>query len=71
MHPEAIKDIKNIDVEDKTNWVPLEKVFPGNLAFQTIKILKPHEQESFLSRCRGWYKEAVKQIMAHIDIEDP
>ena len=33
MHPEAIKDLKNIDVEDKAKWVPLEKVFPGILAF--------------------------------------
>eukprot|EP00794_Sanderia_malayensis_P014780 gene14780-16316_t len=71
MHREAFKELKNINVEDQANWVPLQKVFPGILAFETIKVLKPHEKESFLSRCRGWLKEAITQILTRIDIEDP
>ena len=48
MHRAAFKDLKNLDVEDKTNWDPLEKVFPGISAVETIKSLKPHKKESFL-----------------------
>eukprot|EP00794_Sanderia_malayensis_P000643 gene643-1311_t len=71
MHREAFKELKNINVEDKANWVPLQKVFPRILAFETIKVLKLHEKESFLSRCRDWRIEAITQILARIDIEDP
>ena len=71
MHRAAFKDLKNLDVEDKANLVPLEKVFPGISAVETIKSLKPHEKESFLRRCRDWFIEAIKQILSRIDIEDP
>eukprot|EP00794_Sanderia_malayensis_P015399 gene15399-16972_t len=40
VHREAFKEVKNINVEDKANWVCLQKVFLGILAFETIKILK-------------------------------
>ena len=33
--------------------------------------MKPHERESFLVRCRDWYRTAVKQIALRIDISDP
>ena len=53
------------------NGFHLVKFFPGILASETIKIMPPHEKESFLSRCRDWHKEAVRQVQSCIDIDDP
>lgn len=66
-----IIDLKDIDLENRSNWLQLEKVYPGILASETIKTMRPHEKEAFLSRCRDWYKEAVHQILARVNISDP
>lgn len=39
--------------KDESNWLQLDKVYPGILASETLPKLKPHERESFLSRCRN------------------
>ena len=31
----------------------------------------PHQRESYLVRCRDWYREAIHQIRKRIDISDP
>ena len=33
--------------------------------------MKPHERERFLTRCREWFRVAVKQILLRIDVSDP
>ena len=63
MYRRASTELKNINVVDKAKWVPLQKVLPGILAFETIEILKQHEKESFLSRCRDWFIEAIIQML--------
>ena len=57
--------------EDESNWLQLDKVYPGILASETLPKMKPHERESFLSRCRDWYKIACCQILKRIDLLDP
>ena len=57
--------------EDESNWLQLDKVYPGILASETLTKMKPHEKESFLSRCRDWYKTACCQILKRIDVLDP
>ena len=41
------------------------------MASKTVKLLLPHERESFLKRCRDWYREAVRQLLARINVADP
>ncbi|KAK4319067.1 hypothetical protein Pmani_009961 [Petrolisthes manimaculis] len=57
--------------EDPSNWLQLDQVYPGILANETLKKMKPHEKDSFLSRCRDWYKIACSQILKRIDLLDP
>ena len=51
--------------------VALDKVYPGILASKTLPKMKPHERDSFLSRCRNWYIIACSQILKRIDVLDP
>ena len=39
--------LKDINVEERKKWIPLNDIFPGILACETIKIMLPHERESF------------------------
>ena len=71
MRRSEVPSLKDINVEDRTKWIPLNETFPGILASETIKTMLPHEKESFLSSCRDWYKEAVRQVQSRIDIYDP
>ncbi|CAK8677925.1 unnamed protein product [Clavelina lepadiformis] len=50
-----------------------KRFFPGLMASDTIKKLLPHQKESFLERCREWYRprEAVKQLYQRINLDDP
>ena len=71
MRLSEVHSLKDINVEDRTKLIPFSEIYPGILASETIKIMLPHEKESFLSRCRDWYKEAVCQVQSSIDIDDP
>ncbi|GFO36487.1 hypothetical protein PoB_006299200 [Plakobranchus ocellatus] len=64
-------ELSQVNVDDDLCWLPLEKVYPRILASDTLKQLKPHEQESFLTRCRDWHREAVKQILQRVDLTRP
>ena len=41
------------------------------MARETVKNMKPHQKESFLARCRDWYRKAIKEILKRVDITDP
>ena len=65
-------DITRDDTEnDESYWLSLDKVYPGIMAHETIQKMVPHERESFLTRCRNWYREAITQIKHRIDLSDP
>ena len=64
-------DLKKVDVDKIDNWLPLNSIYPGILAHETVKAMVPHEKGSFPSRCRNWYREAVRQILNRIDLTDP
>ena len=68
----TVTDIKGLDVDDEAKWLPLDKIYPGLNASETIKdkTVKPHEMESFLKRCRDWYREAIRQILARNDLNN-
>ena len=70
MRRSEVHSLKDINVEERTTWIPLSEMYPGTLASETIKIMLPHKK-SFLSRCRDWYKEAVRQVQSRIDIDYP
>ena len=40
------------------------------MAAETTKEMLPHQKESFLTRCRRWYREDICQIHRRIDISD-
>eukprot|EP00112_Aurelia_sp_Birch-Aquarium-sp1_P014236 Seg306.6 transcript_id=Seg306.6/GoldUCD/mRNA.D3Y31 product="Zinc finger protein 862" protein_id=Seg306.6/GoldUCD/D3Y31 len=64
-------DLNAIDVDDERKWIALESVYAGIYADETMNGMRPHEKESFLKRCRDWYREAVRQILKRIDVSDP
>ncbi|XP_076811997.1 uncharacterized protein LOC143458967 isoform X2 [Clavelina lepadiformis] len=68
-----IKDshIHHLNVDDSSRWLSIQEVYPGLMASDTIKELLPHQKESFLERCREWYREAVKQLYRRINLDDP
>ena len=61
----------SVNVHDQSKWLPLHEVYPGYCAQETIKLMRPHEKESFLARCREWYIEALRQISSRINASDP
>eukprot|EP00112_Aurelia_sp_Birch-Aquarium-sp1_P023358 Seg693.3 transcript_id=Seg693.3/GoldUCD/mRNA.D3Y31 product="hypothetical protein" protein_id=Seg693.3/GoldUCD/D3Y31 len=63
--------LANVDINDERKWVPLENVYPGYMATETVREMLPHQKESFLARCRDWCREAIRQIRSRIDISDP
>lgn len=66
-----VQNLANINVDDESQWLPLGKVYPRVMATETMKLMLPHERESFLRRCRDWSREAVRQILQRIDLSDP
>ena len=58
-------------VDDNSIWLPCEQVYPGLKATETTNTLLPHQRESFLDKCRNWYREATKQLCQRIDLENP
>ena len=46
-------------------------MYPGYIAAETVKEMLPHQKESFLTRCRDWCREAIRQIRSRVDISDP
>ncbi len=71
MKSDELQQVGNIDVNDDSCLVPIEKVYPGYGASETVQTMLPDEKESFLKQCRDWLKEAVNQILTCIDIADP
>ena len=67
----TIKNVMAVDVDKEMDWHPLSEVYPGIMASETVKEMRPHEKESFLKRCRNWYREAVRQILKRVDVSDP
>ena len=65
------KEIMAIDVDMEANWRPIAEVYPGLLAHNAIGKMKPHEKESFLTRCHDWYREAVRQSLQRVDASHP
>ena len=63
--------LADVTINDESKWVPLEKVYPGYMAAEITKEMLPHQKESFLTRCRHWYRETICQIHCRIDISDP
>ena len=51
--------VSNVDVEDEHKWVPLDQVYPGYMASETLKEIFPNQRNSFLVRCREWYRAAI------------
>lgn len=60
-----------IDVDDQSKWLPLDKVYSGLLATERVKTMMPYQRESFFTRCRDWYRVAVRQILQRIDVSSP
>ena len=69
VHPDSNALSINIDQQDQ--WLPLDKVYPGVNAQNTLSSMKPHQKETFLKRCRDWYREAIRQICMHVNLLDP
>lgn len=69
--PNRSIEFANINVDDESKWLSLDKVYPGIAATETLAEMRPHERESFLSRCRNWYKEAIRQMQKRIDLPRP
>ena len=62
--------ISNIDVDAESKWLTFENIYCGVMAQETMQKLLPYKRESFLKRCRDWYREAVCQILNHIVVCD-
>ncbi|KAK4307141.1 hypothetical protein Pmani_021100 [Petrolisthes manimaculis] len=45
-----IENLTDINVDDESRWLPLNKVYPGILAEEFMKLMLPHERESFQRR---------------------
>lgn len=63
--------VETLNVDDEGKWLPLLQVYPGFLASETVKTMVPHEREGYLAQCRTWYREAIRQLLARIDLSDP
>ena len=63
-------NLMKAEVNKIDNRLPLNSAYPGILAHETVKAMETHK-ESFLSRCRNWYREAVCKILNRIDLADP
>lgn len=66
-----VQNLATVNVDDESQWLPLDKVYPGIMAYESLGKMLPHERESFLRRCRDWCREAVRQITQRIDLSDP
>lgn len=62
--------LQDLDVDDEMKWRKVDDVYPGICAYETLKQMKPHERESFLIRCRNFYREAIKQMLQRVDVGD-
>ena len=60
-----------MNIHDQSKWCPVHESYPDILATKTLSMMKPHDRESFLTRCHAWYLEAVSQILRWIDLADP
>ena len=69
--PNRPEKFANINVNDESKWLPSEKVYLGIAAAETLAKMRPHKRESFLSRCRSWFFEAIRQMQKHIDLSSP
>ena len=62
MKIDSLVALAELNANDESKWVPLEKVYPGYMTSETIKKLPPHQKESFLRRSREWYNEGLSVI---------
>lgn len=69
--PNQPKQFANINVNNESKWLPSEKVYLGIAAAETLAKMRPHERESFLSPCRSWFIEAIRQMQKRIDLSSP
>ena len=60
-----------LPIDDSSTWNSPEQIYPGLEANDTMKLLLPHQKESFLIRCRDWYREAIKQLYLRLNFNDP
>ena len=60
-----------LPIDDSSTWNSPEQIYPGLEASDTMKLLLPHQKESFLIRCRDWYREAIKQLYLRFNFNDP
>ena len=38
-----------IDIYDQSKWCPVDEIYPGSLAHETLGTMKPHDRASFLT----------------------
>ena len=71
MKPNRYIEFAKINVDDESKWMSINEVYPGFTAAETLGNMRPHEKESFLIRCRNWYKVAIRQMQKRIDLPRP
>ena len=64
-------EFAKINVGDESKWISINEMYPGFAAAKTLANVRPHEKESFLIRCRNWYKVAIRQMQKRIDLPRP
>ena len=64
-------EFAKINVDDESKWISINEVYPGFPTAETLANMRPHEKESFLIRCRNWYKVAIRQMQKRIDLPRP
>ena len=66
--PNRYREFAKINVDDESKWISINEVYPGFAAAEILANMRPHEKESFLIRCRNWYKVAIRQMQKRIDL---
>ena len=64
-------DASSLDIDQPEMWYNWEKIYPGISATNTLLNMRPCQRGTFLTRCRDWYREAIKQIFMRVDLSDP
>lgn len=60
-----------IDPYLSTEYVPLEKVYLGMAAPESIKKLSLENQQFVIKHCRSFYIQAILEIQKRYDLNDP
>ena len=59
-----------IDPYLSTQYVPLEKVYLGMVATESIKTLSLETQQFVIKHCRSFYIQAILEIQKRYDLND-